>query len=100
MSGVSRSKLGSGSGGAPDEAFEPVDVVVAVDEIGGGDERLMQRDCRLDPADHIFLERPPQAHQAFIAASAMNDQLRNQAVVIGRHLVAVIERAVDTNAEP
>ncbi len=60
----------------------------------------MQRDRRLDAADHIFLERPAQPHQAFVAGLAVDDELRDQAVVIGRHGVALIERAVDAHAEP
>src|SRR5215469_6912478 len=41
---------------APDKPLEPVDVIVAVDELGGGGEPLMQRDGRLDSVDHVFLE--------------------------------------------
>ena len=39
------------SGRTPDKALEPMDVVVAVDELGGADEPLMQRDRRLDAAE-------------------------------------------------
>ena len=79
--------------------LEPVDVVVAIDEIGLGDEPLMQRDRGLDAGDDEFLERPAQPHQAFVAAGAVDDELGDQAVVIRRHDVALIERAIDAHAE-
>src|SRR5207237_10454445 len=41
-----------------------------------------------------------QPHQAFVAALAVDDQFGHQTVVIGRHLIAVVERAVDAHAEP
>src|SRR5580693_6393932 len=108
MSGVSRNapRLRSHprrrlwSWGSPDEIFQPVDVVMAVDEFRRDSETLVQRNRRVDPADHIFLERAAQPHQAFVAALAVDDQLGDQAVVIRRHLIAVVERAVDANAEP
>src|SRR5271169_1781252 len=89
-----------GSWGPPEEALEPVDVVIAVDEICGVDQSLMQWDRRFDAADHVFLERPAQPHQTFVAGLAMDDQLGDQAVVVGRHLVPLVERAVDAHAEP
>jgi hypothetical protein len=77
-----------------------VDVVIALDEFRRDCETLVQRDRRVDPADHIFLERAPQSHQAFVAALAVDDQLGDEAVVVGRHLIAVVQRAIDANAEP
>src|ERR1700730_15458100 len=108
MSGVSRNaprlrlhpRRRLWSWGSPDEIFQPVDVVIAVDEFRRDSETLVQRNRRVDPADHILLERSAQPHQAFVAALAVDDQLGDQAVVIRRHLIAVVERAVDANAEP
>src|SRR5579883_2881781 len=80
------------------EPFEPMDIVVAIDEIGFGDEPQMQRKRGLDPGDHIFLERTPKPHQALVARSAVNDKLGDETVVVGRHGVALIERAVDAHA--
>src|SRR5271167_646367 len=88
------------SGRTSDKPLEPVDVVVAVDELGGADQPLMERDGGLDAADHVFLEGAAQPHQALVAALAVNDELCDQAVVVGRHLVALIEGAVDAHAEP
>src|SRR3546814_2025058 len=45
---------------------------------------LMQRDVRLDPADHHFLERAAHPHHAAFAAAAIDDQLADHAVIIGR----------------
>ena len=71
-----------------EKALEPVDVVVAAAELGIVDEALVQRDRRLDAADHVFGQRAAQAHHAFVAARAVDDQLGDQAVVVGRHRVA------------
>src|SRR6266851_10406435 len=100
MSGVSRNKARPRLRPIADETFQPVYVVVAVDKGGGGGEALMQRDGRLDAADHIFLERAAQPHQAFVAALAVDDQFRDQAVVVGRYLVSVVERTVDAHPGP
>ena len=59
----------------------------------------MQRDRGVDAADDEFLQRAAQAHQAFVAAGAVDDQLGDQAVVMRRHAIALIERAVDAHAE-
>src|SRR5262245_20718874 len=77
-----------------------MDVVVAIDEFGSSGKTLMQRNSGLDTVDHIFFERAAQTHQALVTAVAVNDQLGNQAVVIGRYLIAMIERAVDAHPEP
>jgi len=52
-----------------------MDVVIAIDELGRADEPLMQRDCRLDPADHVFLKGAAQPHQALVPALAMHHEL-------------------------
>ena len=59
----------------------------------------MQRNVGLDTQNDHFLKRPAGAHQGFVAGLAMDDQLGDQAVVIGRHLVAGIKRRIDTDAE-
>src|SRR6516162_1062986 len=88
------------SGRTPDKPLEPVDVIVAIDELSSPDEPLMERDGGLDPSDHVFLEGAAQAHPALVAALAVNHKLRDQAVIVRRHLVALVERAVDAHAEP
>src|ERR1700757_1513716 len=79
----------------PDKALEPADVVTPSEKAPPLPQPLVQRDRRFDAADHIFLERPAQPHQAFVAAPAVDHELRDQAVVIGRHFVAMIKRTVD-----
>src|SRR5216684_6747399 len=86
--------------GTPEEAFEPVDVVGAAAELGIVDQALVQGDRRFDAADHVFRERAAQAHHAFLAGGAMHDEFCDEAVVERRHLVALIERAVDADPEP
>src|SRR3954464_9153006 len=82
------------------KTLEPVNIVVAVDKIDGSDEALMQWDSRLNPVDHVLLERPAQPHQAFVPAPAVDDELRDQAVVVWRYFAAAIERALDTHSKP
>src|SRR6185503_203208 len=84
---------------ASDQPLEPVDVVIAVDEAGRSDEHLMHRDRRVDSANDEFLERAPDSHQAFVARAAVDDQLGDEAVVIRRHGVALVDRTVDAHAE-
>jgi hypothetical protein len=59
----------------PDKPLEPVNVIIAVDELGSADEPLMERDGRLDPVDNVFLEGAAQPHQAFVAALAVHHEL-------------------------
>src|SRR5207244_747464 len=88
------------SSSTPEEAFEPVDIVVAAAEVGVVDEALMQGDRRFDPADHVFGQRPAQPHHAFLAGGSVDDKLGDEAVVERRHLVALVECTIDPDAEP
>jgi hypothetical protein len=63
------------------------------------DQMLEQRQRGLDAVDDEFVERAAQAHHAFDAGAAMHDQLADQAVVIGRDLVALIGARIDAHAE-
>src|SRR3546814_16629261 len=60
----------------------------------------MQRDVRLDPADHHFLERAAHPHHAPFAAAAIADQLADHAVIIRRDRIAGVEPAIDTHVHP
>src|SRR3546814_20163923 len=76
-------------GSAPrHETFEPAYVVGAVEEVWIGDEPRVQRDRGLDAADHEFLERAAEAHQALVARAGVDDELGDEAVVMRRHAVA------------
>ena len=73
--------------------LQPVDGVVAVDDVGLAHQLLEQGDGGLDAADHQLVQRAAQAQQAFVAVLGMDDQLARQAVVIGRDAIAGIDRA-------
>ncbi len=79
--------------------FQPVDVVVAIGDVGVADQVAEQRQRRLDAVDHELVERAAQPHHAFDAVAAMHDQLADQAVVIGRDAVAGIDAGIDADAE-
>jgi hypothetical protein len=76
------SKRSCGSSG--EVLLQPVDVVVAVGDVGLRTSVAEQRQRRLDAVDDEFVERAAQAHHAFDAVAAMHDQLADQAVVVGR----------------
>src|SRR5690606_32730656 len=79
--------------------FEPGDVVVARDDLGLLDEPLEEGERGLDAVDDELVDGAAQAMQAFGAGAAVNDQLADEAVVVGRDRVALIHRAVDAHAD-
>ena len=78
--------------------FQPVDIVVAIDEVGFGDDPAVERQAGVDPADHELLKRAAQPHHALVARRTMDHQLGDQAVIVGGNAIAVVQRAVDPNA--
>ena len=71
--------------------FQPVDVVVAVLDVGVRYQVSEQRQRGFDAVDYIFVERTAQPHQAFDPVAPMHDQLADQAVIVGRDIVALID---------
>src|SRR5258708_10075871 len=78
--------------------LKPMDVVIAVDEIGVAHERAEQRQRGLDAVDHELVDRPPQPHEAFAARLAVHDELAEQRIVIRRACTAPICRPIDPPA--
>ena len=74
-------------------------MIVAVDNGGFPDQRAEQRQRGLDAFDHHFVQRPAQPHQALGAGLAVDDQLADQRVVIGRDDIALIDGGIDPHAE-
>ena len=54
----------------------------------------------VDAANHEFVQRAAQPHQAFVPALAVHDQLADEAVVIGWDRVAGIDGQIQTHAKP
>lgn len=79
--------------------FQPVDVVIAIGDVGVGQQVAKQWNCGLDSVNHELIERAPQTHHALHPGPAVHDQLADQAVVIGRDLVALIDTGIDADAE-
>jgi len=79
--------------------LQPVDVVIAVDDAGLPHQRAEQRQRGLDTFDHHLVQRAAQPHQAFGAGLAVHDQLADEAVIIRRDDVALINRGIDPHAE-
>ena len=75
-----------------EESLEPVDVIIAVDDVLGAHKLAEQRQRRLDSIHHEFVERALQSHQAFGAGLAVHDQLADHRVVERRDRVALIDR--------
>ena len=77
-----------------------MDIIPPIGDVGLGDQRLEERNGRVDAVDHEFVERPLESHQAFVAVAGMHDQLADQAVVIRGDGVAGVGVAVEPDAGP
>ena len=80
--------------------LEPVDVVIAVDDIGLRDQRVEEWDRGLDAVDDELAERPLEPHETFVARAGMHDELADQTVIIGWNRVAGIGAGIDSDPEP
>src|ERR1700741_2912180 len=60
----------------------------------------VQRDSRLNPFNHHRFKRPLHARNGQFARPRVDNHLRNQRVVKRRHLVARIDKRVDTHTGP
>ena len=80
--------------------FQPMDIIVTIDEVRFGDDPAVKRQAGVDSADHELLKRPAQPHHALVARRAVDHKLGDQAIVVGRNAVAVVQRAVYPNAKP
>src|SRR3546814_6571732 len=58
--------------------FQPLDRIIAVLEFRIAQQLLVQGNGGLHPLDHIFLQRAPEAHQADLARTAIDDQLAHR----------------------
>jgi hypothetical protein len=59
-----------------------------------------QRDRGIDAVDHEFVKRAASRIMHSLPRPAVHDQLADQAVVIGRDLVALIDAGIDAHAKP
>ena len=80
--------------------LEPVDIVVAVDEVALDDQAVVQRNGGFDATDHELFERAAQPHQAFVPRTTVDHQLGNQGVIVRRDDRARAHRGIyaDTRA--
>src|SRR5579863_7512968 len=76
-----------------------MNVVVAVENLRLADEILEERNRRFDSSDYEFIKRAPEAHEALVAILSVHDQFAGQAVVIGRDMVAGVERGIEAHAQ-
>src|SRR5471032_2104764 len=79
--------------------LEPMNRIVAVDDVGLAHQFLEQRNGGLDAVHHQLVQGAAQAQQALVAILGMDDQFARQAVVIVREFVAGIDRAVEAHAQ-
>ena len=84
-----------------DEALQPVDGVVAAPGIPGPRRwRGAAAGWCSMPSTTISASAPPQPGDRLGPRRAVHHQLRHQAVVVRRHRVAGVERAIHAHAEP
>src|SRR5208337_4012044 len=79
--------------------LQPVNVVLAVLDVGVSNQRPKERQRRVDSVDDELVERPAQAHQRFGAGAAVDDELADEGIVKGRNHVALVGGGIDANAE-
>mmetsp|Transcript_23272 Transcript_23272/g.40173 ORF Transcript_23272/g.40173 Transcript_23272/m.40173 type:complete len:588 (-) Transcript_23272:1110-2873(-) len=79
--------------------FQPMDVVIAGMDVFFSKKRMEQWHGCVDPVDDQFAKGPVQARKCLGTVTAMNDQLADQTVVIGRNDIAVIKCRIHTNAQ-
>src|SRR5947199_7416258 len=79
--------------------LQPADVIVAVDDVLLAHQCAEQRQSGFDSVDHEFVERALEAHQAFATRLAVNDELAEERIIIGRDGIAVIDGGIDTHAQ-
>ena len=72
--------------------FQPVDVVAALVDVCILEQGIEQRDRRVDAIHDKLGQGTVQACQRLGTVAAMHDQLADQAVVIGRDRIAIVER--------
>src|SRR3954447_26109900 len=77
--------------------LQPLDRVVAGEELGVADQLLVEGYGGLHPLDNELLERALEAADAAVAVGPVDDQLADHAVVIRRDLIAGIEPAIDAD---
>ena len=80
--------------------LHPVNVVHPIGNIGMLQQICEERNSRFDPIDHEFRQTASQTHQTFISALAVNDELADETVVVGRYRVALIGAGIDPHAKP
>ena len=69
----------------PGQVVEKVSVKFSGDEIGLGENALVERDGGLDPLDDDPVERAVHSRNGFRAIAPMSYKLRHQRIVVGRH---------------
>ena len=72
--------------------LQPMDRIITALELRIIDNALVQRDRGLDPHNGEFVQCAAHAVDGVGACRRMDDQLRHQAVVVGRHEIAGVER--------
>ena len=77
---------------------DPADVIVAGDEVGMGDDFLLEGDGGFDAADHELAQRAFHAGKGDLAGRAGDDELGNERVVVRRDGVAGVHVGIDADA--
>src|SRR5579872_5154371 len=75
--------------------LQPMDVVVAFDDVGLAHQSPKQRQCRFDAVHHHLVEGAAQSHQALGPGLALYDQLADQRVVVRRDRISLVHGRID-----
>src|SRR5579883_115673 len=77
-----------------------MDVVSALDEVRLREHPVVERDRGLNSVDDELVERAPEPQDAFRPVAAVDNQLGDEAVVIGRDAIAGVDAAVHPHTGP
>src|SRR5690242_20071771 len=80
--------------------FQPADVVIAVDEGRFVQHCLVQGNRRVDPVDHVLVQRAAHPNQAFFSRASLHNQLGNQTIVMWWNLEAREHTGIHTYTPP
>src|SRR5262249_37789060 len=79
--------------------LQPMNVIIAVDDVLLAGERLEQRHGGLDAVEDELVERAAQPHERLAPGLAVDDELADERVVEWRDRVAVVDGRIDAHAK-
>jgi len=77
-----------------------MDVIEAILNVAVAHQRAEQWQSGFNTIDNELIQRAAQAQQSLVARAAMNNQLADQTVIMGRNGIALIDSAIHPHTQP